>query len=62
MASLADSGLEAARQALRVDRRMGLAMLGALFRDGEPPSPPIEGRTHGDLLVLDIAPGVTQIL
>lgn len=37
-------------------------MVEALFRDGEPPSPPLDGRTKGELVALDMAPVLTQAL
>lgn len=51
-----------ARQTLRRDRGEGLGMLEDLFRAGRPPSPPIDGRTKGELVALDINRGVTPAL
>lgn len=42
-----------------VDR---LKALNDLFRDGRPPDHPLDGRYVGQLLGLDIAPGLTQVM
>lgn len=39
----------------------GLASLNDLFRKGRLPEPPPNGRYRGKLVVLDIAPGLTQL-
>lgn len=36
--------------------------LNDLFRGGRPPDPPLDGRTSGGLICLEIAPGVSQLL
>jgi len=36
-------------------------MLNGIFREGVPPSPPLNGRYAGELIALDIAPGLTQL-
>ena len=54
--------IRAAQQQLRTRRKDGLAALDALFRAGAAPSPPPEGPYHGELVALDIAPVVTQLV
>jgi len=54
--------IRAAEQLLRTRRKDGLAALGALFRAGTVPSPPPDGPYHGELVALDIAPIVTQLV
>lgn len=53
--------LPAAQTLLRQDRPRGLAALNELFRAGRPPDPPLMGRCAGQLLALDLAPGLTQL-
>jgi hypothetical protein len=44
----------------RRDRARALASLNASFRAGAPPAQPMNGRYRGQLMALDIAPGVTR--
>ncbi len=44
------------------DQRSGLVALNALFRAGRPPDPRPTGRYQGELLALDLAPGLTWLL
>jgi hypothetical protein len=46
---------------LRTERRRGLAALDELFRSGRPPDPPLHGRYRGQLIALDVAPGLTAL-
>jgi hypothetical protein len=46
---------------LKTDRRRAFASLQDLFRDGEPPEEPLDGRYGGQLLAFDIAPGLTKL-
>ena len=46
---------------LKTDRRRAFASLQDLFRDGEPPEVPLDGRYGGQLLAFDIAPGLTKL-
>jgi hypothetical protein len=39
-----------------------MAALNQLFRSGAPPETPLDGRYEGELLALDIAPGLTQFV
>ncbi len=53
--------LQAARNVLKQDRRAGWAALNALFGGGTAPEPALDGRYDGELLALDVAPGLTQV-
>ena len=52
--------LRAVRTFLKHNRAQGLAALNMLFRSGSAPDPSLNGRYAGELLALDIAPGLTQ--
>ena len=52
---MTDIGISGLRSADR-------AVLNERFRNGWPPDPPLDGRTSGELISLEIAPGVTQVL
>lgn len=54
--------LDSARSALHTDRAAAFALLEDLFCGGEPPNPPLDGTTRGQLIALEIAPGVTPAL
>jgi hypothetical protein len=54
------SQLRDAQALLKVNRAQGFAALNALFRSGSLPAPLLNGRYHGELIALDIAPGLTQ--
>ncbi len=51
---------EAARQVKR-QRARGLAALNEIFRAGGSPDPPLDGHYAGELIALDVAPGLTQL-
>jgi hypothetical protein len=53
--------IRAARQRLATDRRGGLAALNDIFRAGRLPDPPPDGRCVGELVALDLAPGLTRL-
>jgi hypothetical protein len=55
------SELKAAQTLLKRNRVQGWAALNELFRRGDPPSPSLNGRYRGELIALDIAPGLTQL-
>jgi len=57
-----ESDLQAARELLKRDRAQGLAALNSLFRAGRLPAPPLDGRYRGELVALDIAPGLTELI
>ena len=50
-----------AQQLVQTDRRAGLDALNALFRGGAVPNPPLDGPYDGQLVALDIAPGVSEL-
>ena len=52
--------IRAAQELVRQDRRQGLAAFNDLFRAGRPPEPPLDGPYDGELVAIDIAPGITQ--
>ena len=54
------TGLQSARRLVSRDRAKGLATLNSLFRSGTPPAPPLDWRYRGELIALDISPGLTQ--
>jgi len=60
MVRLAATDLEIARAQLALDRKEALAALNTVFRNGTPPEQAPDGRYQGELVVLDIAPGLTQ--
>lgn len=60
-----DSGLSrirAAQRLLKQDHRSGLQVLNALFREGSVPNPALNGRYAGELVALDLAPGLTPLI
>jgi hypothetical protein len=54
------AGISAAQAAFRRDRKRGFSALNEIFRAGSPPNPPPNGRNKGELLALDVAPGLNQ--
>lgn len=53
--------VRAVQLVLKIDRRRAFASLKDLFRDGEPPDQPLDGRYAGQLLAFDLAPGLTRL-
>ena len=53
--------LQLARALVKRNRAQGLAALNMLFRNGSPPEPALNGPYRGDLIALDLAPGLTQL-
>jgi hypothetical protein len=53
--------IRAARRLLKEDRAEALAALNDIFRQGWSPQPAPDGRYRGELVALDIAPGLTQL-
>ncbi|HKY55331.1 MAG TPA: hypothetical protein VJM08_13530 [Anaerolineales bacterium] len=49
-----------AKAQLKHHRAQGLEALNKLFRSGTPPEPLLDGRYRGELIALDLAPGLTQ--
>jgi len=62
MIQAAVSDLQAARELLKSDRAQGLVTLNSLFRTGRLPEPSPDGRYAGELVALDIAPGLTELV
>jgi hypothetical protein len=54
------AGIRAAREMMRLDRARGWAALNEIFREGTPPHPPLDGKYAGELVALDMKPGLTQ--
>lgn len=54
------SRLSTAQALLKNNRAKGLDLLNSLFRNGSLPDPLPDGRYHGELVALDLAPGLTQ--
>jgi len=52
--------LQTARRLVNVNHEQGFAALNDLFRSGNLPDPVPDGRYQGDLVALDLAPGLTQ--
>ena len=50
-----------AQQLLKQNRRQGLNALNDIFRAGQVPNPPLDGRHIGEVVALDLAPGLTQL-
>ena len=50
-----------AKAQLKHHRAQGLEALNKLFRRGMPPEPPLDGRYRGELVALDLAPGLTEL-
>jgi hypothetical protein len=57
-----DGGIRAAQALAKRDRAGAWAALGDLFRTGTLPRPVLDGRCAGELVMLDIAPGLTQVV
>lgn len=56
----APAAIEAAQQLHRQDRTAGWVALNDLFRTGRPPEFALNGRYQGQLVALNVAPGLTQ--
>jgi hypothetical protein len=52
--------LQTARHLVNANRVQGFAALNDLFRSGSLPDPAPDGRYQGELVVLELAPGLTQ--
>ena len=51
--------LQTAQHLVGVNRAQGFAALNDLFRSGTVPDPALDGRYRGELIALDLAPGLT---
>jgi hypothetical protein len=56
----ARASLRLAQSWLERDRRIALEALNAIFRSGTPPDPQPEGRLAGELIAIDLFPGLDQ--
>jgi hypothetical protein len=56
----ATTSISAAQSIFAGDRKRGFAALNEIFRAGSPPDPPLHGRYAGELVALDVAPGLNQ--
>lgn len=54
--------LDEVRLVLRVDRRLGVAVLSDIFRRAGPPDPPLDARTGGELITLELGPLLTPAM
>lgn len=54
------TGIRAAGAMMKLDRARGWAALNEIFREGVPPSTPLNGTYAGELIALDLKPGMTQ--
>lgn len=54
--------VQAAQRCLERDRPAGLAALNDIFRSGSVPRPALDGRYRGELVAIDLAPGVNRVL
>ena len=50
-----------AQEELARSRKSGLARLNSIFREGNPPTTPIDGSTSGQMIAVDIAPLITPL-
>jgi len=57
-----DGDLRAAQSLVKRNRAEAWAPLNALFRAGTPPAPTLNGRYTGELVMLDLVPGLTQLV
>jgi hypothetical protein len=56
------SRIRAAQRLLKTDRRGGFQALNTLFREGVIPAPALDGSYQGELVALDLAPGLTPLV
>ena len=54
------NALQTAQKLFKQNREQGWAALNSLFRAGAVPEPPLTGQYAGELVALDVAPGLTQ--
>ncbi|MDQ3004026.1 MAG: hypothetical protein M3R47_01375 [Chloroflexota bacterium] len=58
----ATTSISAAQSIFQRDRKGGFAALNEIFRAGSPPNPPLDGSYIGQLIALDVAPGLNQFI
>ncbi|MBI1877348.1 MAG: hypothetical protein HYR94_03800 [Chloroflexi bacterium] len=51
-----------AQRLLKQNRQQGLNALNDIFRAGTVPDPPLDGPYKGDVVAIDIAPGLTRLI
>ena len=56
------TSISAAQTIFQRDRKRGFAALNEIFRAGSPPNLPLEGDYKGQLVALDVAPGLNQFI
>lgn len=57
----AETYVRAAQRRLSEDRAAGLAALDDIFRCGSLPDPALDGRYRGEIVAIDVAPGLNQM-
>ncbi|MEO7838235.1 MAG: hypothetical protein ABIU06_02700, partial [Anaerolineales bacterium] len=58
----ARTSISAAQSFFARDRKRGFAALNEIFRAGAPPNPPLNSGYAGQLVALDVAPGLNQFI
>jgi hypothetical protein len=58
----ATTSISAAQSIFARDRKRGFAALNEIFRAGSPPNPPLDGGYVGELVALEVAPGLNQFI
>ena len=56
------TSISTAKLIFQRDRKRGFAALNEIFRAGSPPNPPRDGDYIGELVALDVAPGLNQFI
>jgi hypothetical protein len=56
-----NSSVSSAQNLLKTNRAQGLKALNDLFHSGTVPNPALNGLYRGELIALDLAPGLTQV-
>ena len=56
------TSISAAQSIFLRHRKRGFAALNEIFRSGSPPNPPLHGGYGGELVALDVAPGLNQVI
>jgi hypothetical protein len=62
MSSLILPRLQTAQEHLKRDRSRALAEMNAVFRGGRLPTVPLDGRTNGQMIAVDMGPGITPMV
>ena len=56
------TSISAAQTIFQRDRKHGFAALNEIFRAGSPPNPPLDGGYKGQLVALNVTPGLNQFI